>query len=272
MARSSPRRPLAWLDPQLLDQRPASVLVDLQRIRLALAAVEREHQLRRAAARGTGARPSAASARRPPQRACQRPARPPPAARGPPPAGPRAAQSRLARTPRRRSRRAATRAIATTPRAARPPHAPAPAPGKRMPSLFQEALEAFCVELAGAHAQLVAGWPSGQNIRVAKRLAQPRDVDLHRLARVDRGVFAPKGEASRSQLTGSLGCKSNTASTARVFGPPNASAPRSLCTSSGPRTRNSIVLGDRTGPRPGLKAPVSALQAHRKRQLAWWST
>ena len=35
---------LARLDPELLDQRPAGVLVDLQRVRLALAPVEREHQ------------------------------------------------------------------------------------------------------------------------------------------------------------------------------------------------------------------------------------
>ena len=37
---------LAGLDPQLFDQRPARVLVSLQRIRLALAPVQGQHQLR----------------------------------------------------------------------------------------------------------------------------------------------------------------------------------------------------------------------------------
>ena len=39
-------QPLARLDPQLLDQRPAGVLVGLQRIGLAVRAVEGQHQLR----------------------------------------------------------------------------------------------------------------------------------------------------------------------------------------------------------------------------------
>ena len=37
---------LAGLDPELLDQGAARVLVGLQRVRLAIAAVERKHQLR----------------------------------------------------------------------------------------------------------------------------------------------------------------------------------------------------------------------------------
>ena len=39
-------QPLAGLDPQLLDQCPAPVLVGLQRVGLPVAAVEGEHQLR----------------------------------------------------------------------------------------------------------------------------------------------------------------------------------------------------------------------------------
>ena len=38
--------PLAGLDAQLLDQRPARVLVGLEGVRLAVGSVEREHQLR----------------------------------------------------------------------------------------------------------------------------------------------------------------------------------------------------------------------------------
>jgi hypothetical protein len=37
---------LAWLDAQHFDQRAARVLVGLQGVRLALRAVERQHQLR----------------------------------------------------------------------------------------------------------------------------------------------------------------------------------------------------------------------------------
>ena len=39
-------QPLARLDPKLIDQRPACVLVGLQRVRLAVGAIKREHQLR----------------------------------------------------------------------------------------------------------------------------------------------------------------------------------------------------------------------------------
>ena len=35
----------AWVDPELLDEHAAGVMVDLQRLRLATGAVEREHQL-----------------------------------------------------------------------------------------------------------------------------------------------------------------------------------------------------------------------------------
>ena len=41
----APQR-LARLDPQLLDERPSSVLVDVQRLRLTVATVEGEHELR----------------------------------------------------------------------------------------------------------------------------------------------------------------------------------------------------------------------------------
>ena len=46
----------ARFDPELLDEDLAGVAVGLQRVGLAAAAVEREHQLRRAGARATGAR------------------------------------------------------------------------------------------------------------------------------------------------------------------------------------------------------------------------
>ena len=56
------------------------------------------------------------------------------------------------------------------------------------------------------------------------------------------GASSPhRARASRSALTGSLGCMTSAASTARGLVPPSATGPRSSSTSNGPRMRNSIV-------------------------------
>ena len=122
-------------------------------------------------------------------------------------------------------------------------------------ALLHEALEAFGIQLARTYPQPVARRLRGQDVRVAERLAQPRDVDLHRLARVP-GRLPPRARPR-------AGPRSPARSRARATrrGPPatltaQRHGPRSPRTSSGPRTRNSIVLGDRTGSCPGLTAPV----------------
>ena len=109
-------QPLARLDAELLDERAPRVLVGLQRVGLAVGAVEREHQL--------GAQPLAVRVlgdqrlelRRPPRRGGRARASPRPAARARRRAGPRGARSRAGRTARRRGRRAAGRARARAPR------------------------------------------------------------------------------------------------------------------------------------------------------------
>lgn len=57
--------------------------------------------------------------------------------------------------------------------------------------VLDEALEAFRVELSRLHAQAVAGRRRGHDLRVAKCLAQPRDVHLHRLHGAAGSVLAP---------------------------------------------------------------------------------
>ena len=100
-----------------------------------------------------------------------------------------------------------------------------PAPRRRPPAPRgprPRALEGLRVELARAHAQAYASrcWsaPRGQ------RLAQPRDVDLHRLT-APRGSSPHSASASRSALTGSFACSSSTARTAAAWrrrAPPRA--------------------------------------------------
>ena len=181
----------SWLDPELLDEDLARVAVGLQRVGLAAAAVQREHQLRvqplapRVLGRellelGDQLRVAPggevgvdAHLQRREALLLQ------------------AARSRPARTARRRARRAAVPATAPAPRAAprrHRRHVRPPAPGGRR---RRWRLEALGVELAGAHAQPVAGRGGDQHVRVAERLAQARDVDLDGLDRAGRRVLAP---------------------------------------------------------------------------------
>ena len=62
---------------------------------------------------------------------------------------------------------------------------------ERLAAVSDQTLEALGVELAGAHAQPVAGRGSYQHLRVAERLSQPRDVHLDGLDRAGRRLLAP---------------------------------------------------------------------------------
>ena len=174
-------QPLARLDPQLLDQCPAGVLVGLQRVRLAVRAVEREHQLRAEPLPVAGARRSAPRAARPPRRG--RRARASPRSAAPSARDPQVFQPgdlRAARTARRRDPPAAPRAIAPAPRssAGRPRRVAA---DKLAAALGHEPLEALRVEPVRIERQLVAALArdddAGRAVAglVRQRLAQTRD-------------------------------------------------------------------------------------------------
>ena len=68
------------------------------------------------------------------------------------------------------------------------------AAGQGAPAVRDEAFEAVGVQLAGQDAQAVAGRRRGQDLAVAasERLAQARDVDVDRPGRAGRGLFAPQ--------------------------------------------------------------------------------
>ena len=66
--------------------------------------------------------------------------------------------------------------------------------GHRPAGLLDELLEALGVELAIAHAQRVAGLGRREDVRIAERLAQARDVHLDRLHGAARRVLAPQRE------------------------------------------------------------------------------
>ena len=63
---------------------------------------------------------------------------------------------------------------------------------ERLAAVGDLAFEALGVELAGTHAQAVAGWRGDQHVGVVERLAQSRDVDLDGLDRAGRHVLAPQ--------------------------------------------------------------------------------
>ena len=132
-------QPLARLDPELLDQLPARVLVRLQRVGLPVGAVEREHQLRAQALAVRVLVDQPLELRRPPRRGGRAPASPRSAARARRRAGPRAARSPPARTARRRGPRAAGRATARAPPRAPSSAALGAAGGELAPALARAA-------------------------------------------------------------------------------------------------------------------------------------
>ena len=255
----------ARLDADLVEQPPARVAVGLERLGLAPAAVEREHQLRRRAARASGARPTSVLQLGHRRRRAGRPrGRPPRASRAPPAAAPRAGRSRPARTARSaRSASGGPRHSASASRST---------VGRllglrrrqRRPRLLDQPLEALGVELVRAHAQAVARRRRDQDLGVAERLAQPRDVHLHRLHRAGRRVLAP--ERDRQPLGAHRLVRvqqQHGQHRARLPADSCDDLPCSLRTSNGPRIRNSIVArDDATGIRATPPASKSSVRGH----------
>ena len=147
---SSAAQLAAGLDPVLVGEQPARLAEDRQRVGLAAAAVEREHQRSARGARATDAGRAAAARHQlgVPARAPDRPRRAP---RAPPAAAPPGARSRAARTARTPSRRA-------------------PAPPER---------ERLAEQRGG-----MLGWPAGERLApVARRVARSAPRRARRGAR-----------------------------------------------------------------------------------------
>ena len=178
---------------ELLDERVAGAPVGVERVGLAAGAVEREHQLRRAGARGTGARRSARAARRRSRRGGRARARRPSPPRS---AASRRSASRSAslaggpssgvsasgapRNSARASRRSRGRGVEVAGRA-------------RAAAAAHERLEALEVELAGLAARRRSPAPRVTIASAgAERAPQLGDVDLERLGRGGRRVLAPQ--------------------------------------------------------------------------------
>ena len=228
----------ARVDPELLDERAASLLVGLERLGLPPRAVEREHQLRRAAARAAGARTTSASSS--PTSSPWLPdleLRLDPLLEQPPAAAPRAARSRSARTPRSRSPRAARRARASS--AVAKLAGTARSRGSSLRLVAASACEAVEVELARVDAEHVSG-RLGDDPVGPEQLAQLRDEVLERRRRRPRRLLAPERvdqPVGRDRLARRRSRRS--ASSARCFGPPSSRVAPSLVTSSGPSKRKS---------------------------------
>ena len=179
------------LDAELADEPLARVLERVERLGLAAAAVEREHQL------GGEALVRRVLRHQPAQL---------PDDLGVPPGGDvglDAARQRgdpgLLEAPHvargeRRVGEVAERCAAPEPeRLAQQVRGGLGPPARQLaPAARDELVEALHVALAGADAEPVPGRGPRHRVAVAERLAQPRDVDLHGLDRPGRGVLAPQ--------------------------------------------------------------------------------
>ena len=190
--------PLARLDAQLLDQRPARVLVGLQRVRLAVASGRGPASAAPAGAPGRDARRSAPPAGRRPRRGA--------------PSASFASISCSSAATRRSSSRAISalreglvgklRQRRAAPQRQRPLErrngAPRVAAGQLAPPLGHEPLEAVRVEALGIEPQLVAALARHDHAGRAvagltrQRLAQAGDLHLHRLGGVGGWTLAPQ--------------------------------------------------------------------------------
>ena len=226
------------------------------------AAVQREHQLRRAAARGADsarraprAPPRARRARRAARSASIRP-------RARPRGAPRAAPISAGRTARPRTPRAACprQSASASASAARAPAASDAA--SRLRPVGRELLEPRQVEVVGVRrASEVAAGPRLHDVLGRERAAQPRDVDLQRFRRVGGRPVAPqRARSAAAGSTTSFACRSRSASSARCLLPPSSIGPASPSTSSGPRMRNS-TLGDVAVAWPACNRSETAPQA-----------
>ena len=74
-------------------------------------------------------------------------------------------------------------------------------------SAFDQPLEPLGIQLALAHANAVAGGSGREQLRVAQRLSQPRDVNLDRLHRAVRRVLPPQPGSQPLRAHGLVGTK-----------------------------------------------------------------
>jgi hypothetical protein len=179
------------LDARLLDEHVAGAAVDLERLRLAAAAIQRQHELRRQPfARRVGGQQT-------PELAHDLQV---------PPGGEMGLGPRLQR---RQALLLEPRDLRLGERLERQLRQRRPTPQRerlvqdddrtrrlvsrhRAACRRHAALEALGVELVGAHAEPVARRSRGDRVRVAEHLAQPRHVDPDRLRRAGRRVLAPQ--------------------------------------------------------------------------------
>ena len=167
------------------------------------------------------------------------PGRPRRAPRSRPAAAPPGARSRPERTARTPAPPAAARATAPAPRAARrPPARPARRPGAA--PVLDEPREALGVELVRRAPAGCTRPASSSSASASPSALRSRETYTCTVLTALAGASSPhSANASRSACTGSLGCNSNTARTARGLMPPNATGPDSLRASRGPRIRYS---------------------------------
>jgi hypothetical protein len=181
------------LDPQLLDQHLAGVAVGLQRVGLAAAAIQGEHQL------GVKALPPGMPTREVLELGNQL---------GVPPGGEVGLDAHLqgghmlllqtrdlGRRERQRSKLRERRATPQVQRLTQHGGGPFDASSReRLAACRDQALEALGVKLAGTHPQPIARRRRHKHVGVTERLAQPRHMDLNRLYRALRRVLTPHRE------------------------------------------------------------------------------
>ena len=117
--------------------------------------------------------------------------------------------------------------------------------GQRAAAVLDQPLEALGVELARLHADPVARRRRRHDLAVAERLAQTRDVHLHGAHRAARRLLAPQRERQPLRADRLVGVEEEDGEHRARLRPLTRIAPRSLCTSSGPRILNSIALRGR---------------------------
>ena len=227
MARSRSTQPLARLDPQLLDQRPARVLVSLQRVGPPVAAIHAGSAAR------AGPRVWELADQRlelPPHlRAGRARAWPRSAARAPPRAGLRAGRSPPGQTARRRARPAArpatTKAPARTPR----PRAPGDSPARcarRRRAARTGAIQAFRVDLSSwPRSRVTTSSADADPSLPASALRSRETRACSALAALAGGRSPHSSSISRSVLSVSLGCSNNNPSSAALLAPPERHRP-----------------------------------------------
>ncbi len=231
----------ARLDADLLDKRAPGRPVSLERVGLAPAAVQREHELSAQTLAQRMQRDQlpqlghelAVRSDREIRFDAQLDARPGAARRG--------WRWRPARTVRTRTPPAAGRATSRVRRAASPPHGPPrPPPTRPAPPALSLGIARHPAHRARSAADSQPASCSGRRDPRA-----PAAAGTHAPGRSGshRPAHPPPTDATarRSVLTASLACRTSIASAARTFPPVTGISPEAARTSSGPRIRNSIA-------------------------------